>query len=241
VDPIKNGGITAPPVVASAKPQEKLRALGETAPVLLIVIGVFAGLFGGVFTPTEAGAIGAVLSAIVAAVYRTLSFKALRMAVLETIMTTSALLIIAVGASLLTRFLALSGIGDALSSSILSLGASPVLVILGLVIVYLALGTILEPIGAMLLTLPVVLPLVDETGFSLLWFGVVLVKLLEIGMVTPPMGMNVFVIKSVVGNLASLTQVFRGVFWFVVVDLFIVAMLVAFPDIVTFLPNMFAR
>lgn len=231
----------APPVVASAKPQEKLRALGETAPVLLIVIGVFSGLFGGVFTPTEAGAIGAVLSAIVAAVYQTLSFKALRMAVLETIMTTSALLIIAVGASLLTRFLALSGIGDALSSSILSLGASPVLVILGLVIVYLALGTILEPIGAMLLTLPVVLPLVDETGFSLLWFGVVMVKLLEIGMVTPPMGMNVFVIKSVVGNLASLTQVFRGVFWFVVVDLFIVAMLVAFPDIVTFLPNMFAR
>lgn len=231
----------APPIVASAKPQEKLRALGETAPVLLIVIGVFSGLFGGVFTPTEAGAIGAVLSAIVAAVYQTLSFKALRMAVLETIMTTSALLIIAVGASLLTRFLALSGIGGALSSSILSLGASPVLVILGLVIVYLALGTILEPIGAMLLTLPVVLPLVDETGFSLLWFGVVLVKLLEIGMVTPPMGMNVFVIKSVVGNLASLTQVFRGVFWFVVVDLFIVAMLVAFPDVVMFLPNMFAR
>jgi tripartite ATP-independent transporter DctM subunit len=231
----------APPVVASAKPQEKFRALGETAPVLLIVVGVFAGLFGGAFTPTEAGAIGAVLTAIVAAVYRTLSFKALRMAVLETIMTTSALLIIAVGASLLTRFLALSGIGDALSSSILSLGASPVLVILGLVMVYLALGTILEPIGAMLLTLPVVLPLVDGTGFSLLWFGVVLVKLLEIGMVTPPMGMNVFVIKSVVGNLASLTQVFRGVFWFVVVDLLIVATLVAFPDIVTFLPNMFAR
>lgn len=230
----------APPVHTEATRGEKIRALGQTWPVLLIVIGVFAGLFGGVFTPTEAGAIGAMLSLIVAAVSRTLTFKALRMAVIETITTTAALLIIAVGASLLTRFLALSGIGDALSSTILSFGASPILIMCGIVVVYLILGMMLEPVGAMLLTLPIVLPLVDETGYSLLWFGVVLVKLLEIGMITPPMGMNVFVIKGVVGNLASLTTVFRGVVWFVVVDLVIVAALIAFPDIVMFLPRMVA-
>lgn len=227
----------APPVHSEATRAEKVRALGETWPILLIVIGVFAGLFGGVFTPTEAGAIGATLSLIVAAAYRTLTFKALRMAVTETVTTTAALLIIAVGASLLTRFLALSGIGDALSSSILSFGVEPVLIMVGIVVVYLILGMMLEPVGAMLLTLPVVLPLVDETGFSLLWFGVVLVKLLEIGMITPPMGMNVFVIKGVVGNIASLTSIFRGVFWFVCVDLVIVALLIAFPDIVLFLPR----
>lgn len=227
----------APPVHTQATRRDKIRALGQTWPVLLIVIGVFAGLFGGAFTPTEAGAIGAMLSMIVAALSRTLTFKALRMAVVETITTTAALLIIAVGASLLTRFLALSGIGDALSSTILSFGADPVLIIFGIVVVYLILGMMLEPVGAMLLTLPIVLPLVDETGYSLLWFGVVLVKLLEIGMITPPMGMNVFVIKGVVGNLASLTTVFRGVVWFVVVDLVIVAFLIAFPDIVMFLPR----
>ena len=199
----------APPVHTQATRAQKIRALGQTWPVLLIVIGVFAGLFGGVFTPTEAGAIGATLSALVALVYRTLTLKALRMAVVETITTTAALLIIAVGASLLTRFLALSGIGDALSSSILSFGVSPVLIMVGIVVVYLLLGMMLEPVGAMLLTLPVVLPLVDETGFSLLWFGVVLVKLLEIGMITPPMGMNVFVIKGVVGNIASLSTIFN--------------------------------
>lgn len=209
--------------------------------MLLIVIGVFAGLFGGVFTPTEAGAIGATLSTLVALVYRTLTLRALRMAIVETITTTAALLIIAVGASLLTRFLALSGIGDALSSSILSFGVSPVLIMVGIVVVYLLLGMMLEPVGAMLLTLPVVLPLVDETGFSLLWFGVVLVKLLEIGMITPPMGMNVFVIKGVVGNIASLSTVFKGVFWFVIIDLLIVAALIAYPDIVLFLPEMFAK
>jgi tripartite ATP-independent transporter DctM subunit len=216
---------------------QKMKALGQTWPVLLIVIGVFAGLFGGAFTPTEAGAIGALLSMMVAGLYGTLTFKAVRMAVVETITTTAALLIIAVGASLLTRFLALSGIGDTLSSSILSFGASPVLIMLGIVVVYLVLGMMLEPVGAMLLTLPIVLPLVEETGYSLLWFGIVLVKLLEIGMITPPMGMNVFVIKGVVGNTASLTTIFRGVFWFVVVDLGIVAMLIAFPQIVLFLPN----
>jgi tripartite ATP-independent transporter DctM subunit len=229
----------APPVHGNrATRAEKIRALGQTWPVLLIVIGVFAGLFGGAFTPTEAGAIGALLSMVVAALNRTLTFKALRMALMETITTTAALLIIAVGASLLTRFLALSGIGDALSSSILSFGVSPLLIMVDVVMVYLILGMMLEPVGAMLLTLPIVLPLVEETGYSLLWFGVVLVKLLEIGMITPPMGMNVFVIKGVVGKLASLTTVFRGVFWFVCVDLLIVAVLIAFPNIVLFLPRL---
>ncbi len=227
----------APPVQIKATTAEKIRALGQTWPVLLIVIGVFAGLFGGAFTPTEAGAIGAFLSTIVALVYRTLTLKALRMAVTETLTTTAALLIIAVGASLLTRFLALSGIGDALSDAILSFGASPILIMTGIVVVYLLLGMMLEPVGAMLLTLPIVLPLVDETGYSLLWFGVVLVKLLEIGMITPPMGMNVFVIKGVVGNTASLSTIFRGVFWFVVIDLVIIALLIAFPEIVLFLPE----
>lgn len=216
---------------------QKIKALGQTWPVMLIVIGVFAGLFGGVFTPTEAGAIGALLSMVVAAVSRTLTIKAVRMALIETITTTAALLIIAVGASLLTRFLALSGIGDALSSSILAFGVSPVLIMVGIVVVYLVLGMMLEPVGAMLLTLPIVLPLVADTDYSLLWFGVVLVKLLEIGMITPPMGMNVFVIKGVVGNTASLSAIFRGVFWFVVADLVIVAVLIAFPEIVLFLPK----
>jgi len=228
----------APPVKITVTRAQKIAALGQTWPVLLIVIGVFAGLFGGAFTPTEAGAIGAMLSMVVAILYGTLTFKALRMAIIETLTTTAALLIIAVGASLLTRFLALSGIGDALSDTILGFGVSPLMIIIGIACVYLVLGMMLEPVGAMLLTLPIVLPIVDETGYSLLWFGVVLVKLLEIGMITPPMGMNVFVIKGVVGNLATLSAIFKGVFWFVVIDLFIVAALIAAPQIVLFLPQM---
>ncbi len=207
----------------------KFRALGETWPILLIVIGVFAGLFGGAFTPTEAGAIGAVLSLFVAALNRTLTFSALRAAVTETIATTAGLLIIAVGASLLTRFLALSGIGDALSSAILSFGMSPLLIMVGIVMVYLVLGMMLEPVGAMLLTLPIVLPLVDESGMSLLWFGVVLVKLLEIGLITPPVGLNVFVLAGVLEGKVEIGKIFSGLWRFLGIDLVVLTLLVAIP------------
>lgn len=217
---------------------EKLLALRETWPILLIMIGIFGGLFGGVFTPTEAGAVGATLACIVALAKGEMTFKRFLTAAQETLMTTAALLVIAVGASLLTRFLALSGAGDYLSTGILSIATNPFLLMVGIVLVYLLVGMFLEPIGAMLLTLPIILPVVDESGWSLLWFGVVLTKLLEIGMITPPIGMNVFVIKSVVGDLVTTSAIFRGVIWFIVIDLVLVAILCAFPSLVLTLPAM---
>ena len=218
--------------------KDKLRALADTWPVILIAVGVFGGLFSGVFTPTEAGAIGGFLSLLVALLKGTLTWTALRMSVLETVITTASLMIIAIGASMLTRFLALSGVGDVLSDAILSMGTDPVIVIILICLVYLLLGMILEPIGAMLLTLPIVLPVIAETGYSLLWFGVLLTKLLEVGMITPPIGMNVFVINSVVGRLASLGTVFRGVLWFIAVDLLLIAAMIAFPGIALWLPGL---
>ena len=229
----------APSVADRATWGEKVGALRETWPVILLIIGIFGGLFSGVFTPTEAGAVGAMLATLIAAAKGTLTRAAFTESILETVLTTSSLIIIGIGASLLTRFLALSGTGDFLSSAIMSMGAEPMLVLVGIVLLYLLLGMFLEPIGAMLLTLPIVLPIVDDAGFSLLWFGILLCKLLEIGMITPPIGMNVFVIKSVVGNLVSTSAIFRGIFWFLVMDLFVVAVLVAFPDLILFLPQTF--
>ncbi|MGP9822824.1 TRAP transporter large permease [Salinarimonas sp. NSM] len=218
---------------------EKFKALKDTWPVILIMFGIFGGLFGGVFTPTEAGAVGAFLSLIVAGIKGSLTWERFKNAIVETLLTTGALIIIAVGASLLTRFLALSGAGDYLSSAIIGMDASVVFILIAIVLIYVLLGMFLEPIGAMLLTLPIVLPIIDSTGLSLLWFGIVLTKLLEIGMITPPIGMNVFVIKSVVGKLASTTAVFRGIFWFLIMDFFVLFLLIAFPAIVLFLPETF--
>lgn len=227
----------APSISDSVTNSEKLRALADTWPVILIALGVFAGLFSGVFTPTEAGAVGSFLALVVAIVKRNFSWEALKKTVIETTITTASLMIIAIGASMLTRFLALSGAGEVLSEAILSVGSNPVLVIALICLIYLILGMVLEPIGAMLLTLPIVLPVIEETGYSLLWFGVLLTKVLEIGMITPPIGMNVFVIKSVVGNSIELSTVFRGVLWFVLIDLVIVVLMVAFPGLALFLPG----
>jgi len=217
---------------------EKVASLKDTWPVFAIMIGIFGGLFGGVFTPTEAGAVGSALACIVAIVKRAMSWDAFKKAAIETLVTTSALLIIAVGASMLTRFLVFSGSSDYLSDLILSFDASEITIMVGIVLLYLLLGMILEPVGCMLLTLPIILPVIESTSFSLIWFGVVLTKLLEIGMVTPPVGMNVFVVKSVVGDLVTTSQVFRGILWFLVMDIVLIFIFIMYPDLILFLPNL---
>ena len=236
---VKLNPALAPDVREEVSLAEKIDALKDTWPVLLIMIGIFGGLFGGVFTATEAGAVGAFLSCVVALLKGALNWQRFRNAILETLLTTGALLVIAIGASLLTRFLTLSGAGDYLSELMIGSDTSTLMLLLGLVAVYLLLGMFLEPIGAMLLTLPIVLPIIESADLSLLWFGVVLTKMLEIGMITPPVGMNVFVIKSVVDDLVSTSAIFRGIFWFLIMDLVVLALLMTVPDIVLFLPTHF--
>ncbi len=234
---VKLNPALAPAYDGRASRAERFAALRDTWPILLVMIGIFGGLFGGIFTPTEAGAVGAFLSCLVALLRGSLNWSRFKLAATETMVTTAALIVIAVGATLLARFLTLSGAGRYLSESVIGMSADPTIILLGIVLLYLLLGMFLEPLGAMLLTMPIVLPIVADAGWSLLWFGVVLVKLLEIGMISPPIGMNVFVIKGVVGNLVTTSQIFRGVFWFIVMDLCVVALLAAFPQLVLFLPG----
>jgi TRAP-type C4-dicarboxylate transport system permease large subunit len=206
---------------------------------LLLVFGVFGGLFAGIFTPTEAGAVGAFLAFVIAGAKGALTLATSRQALLETIQTTAAIFVIAIGANLLTRFLALSGASMFLSQMVIDIGADTITLLIGIAIIYLILGMFLEPLGAMLLTLPVLLPILQSNPeISMIWFGVVLTKFLEIGMITPPVGLNVFVIKGVVGNLVTTTQIFKGVLYFLLADLIVVALLMIFPDIILFLPSL---
>ncbi|WP_371998898.1 TRAP transporter large permease (plasmid) [Tistrella mobilis] len=236
---VKLNPALAPQVDVRTPAAERIAALKDTWPVILLMIGIFGGLFSGVFTATEAGAVGALMAVVIALAKGSLTRARFGAAIVDTVLTTSTLIIIGIGATLLTRFLALSGSADYLSEQVLALGADPVLIMAGVVIVYLLLGLFLEPVGAMLLTLPIVLPIVDGTGFSLLWFGVILTKLLEIGMITPPVGMNVFVIKSVVGDLVRTSAIFRGILWFLVMDLAVLALLMLVPDLIMYLPGRF--
>ena len=219
---------------------QHLKAIRGIWPVLLLVIGVLGGLFSGLFTSTQAGAIGALLAAIIAAIRRTLTREALKRSIVETLITCGSVFIVVVGASMLTRFLTLSGIAEAISSGAQAMNTGPIGLLMAITLVYLFLGCFLEPIGAMLITLPIFLPLVDAAHINIIWFGVFVTKLVEIGMITPPLGLNVFVLSSTVGKLASTATIFRGVLWFFVADLFVIALVIAVPDIIMLIPRTFA-
>jgi tripartite ATP-independent transporter DctM subunit len=211
------------------------QALYDIWPVLVLGFLVFGGLFGGFFTATEAGAVGAAGSIIISLALRRLDKSKARMAFLETLSTTASLLIIGIGASMFTVFLSLSGVAGYISTAVTGWSPSYLELMLIVVVMYLLLGLFMEPFGAMLVTLPVLLPVFELYDVSLIWFGVLLVKLLEIGMITPPVGMNIFVIRGVAGQYASLVEIFKGVTLFLIADLVVVALVIFYPGIVMFM------
>lgn len=211
------------------------QALIEIWPVMALGLLVFGGLFSGFFTATEAGAVGAAGAILIGLILRRLDKKVMKTALLETLSTTSALLIIGVGASMFTLFLSLSGLAGYITGAVTGWEPSYLQLMLVVVLIYLFLGLFMEPFGAMLVTLPVLLPVFELYDVSLIWFGVLLVKLLEIGMITPPVGMNIFVIKGVAGQYASLVDIFKGVTTFLIADIVVVALVIFFPEIVLFL------
>ncbi|MZR31467.1 TRAP transporter large permease [Sneathiella litorea] len=218
--------------------QERFQSLGETWPLLIIIFAVIGGLFLGIFTPTEAGAVGAFLSFFVAALRGKLTFDLIKKSVTETLVSTSAIFVIAIGAAILTRFLALTGIPDFLSDFVLDSAVNPFVILLGIALVYLILGMFLDPLGIMLLTLPIFLPIVESADINLIWFGILIAKFLEIALITPPVGLNVFVIKGIVGDAIPTTTIFRGIFWFLIADLITMTLMIVFPEISLWLPRL---
>jgi tripartite ATP-independent transporter DctM subunit len=218
--------------------ESSLSALLDIWPILVLIVLVFGGLFSGLFSATEAGAVGALGAVILGFVTGGLSWKAVQQSLLETVLTTSSLFIIAVGAAMFTRFLGISGLSGFLNSAVAGADLNYVQLMLIVVLIYLVLGTFMEPFGAMLVTLPVFLPILRAEGISLVWFGVLVVKLLEIGMISPPVGLNVFVIRNVAAQYATVVQIFRGVVPFFVADLAVVALAIAFPQLVLYLPGL---
>ncbi|HZD26824.1 MAG TPA: TRAP transporter large permease subunit [Alphaproteobacteria bacterium] len=216
---------------------DRFAAVGEAWPVIALVIGVFGGLFAGIFTPTEAGAIGAFLSFVISAIRGKLTRENIRLSIVETLSSTASIFVIAIGANLLTRFLALAGFTDYLAFFVADNEVGPLTLILGITVVYLLLGMFLDPIGIMLLTLPIFLPLVENAQIDLIWFGILMTKYLEIALITPPVGLNVFVIKGIVGDIMRTETIFRGILWFIAADLVVVALLIAFPQLSLFLPG----
>jgi tripartite ATP-independent transporter DctM subunit len=228
----------APAVTETYSREEKIAVLKNVWPLPVLVIGVMVGIFIGLFTPTEAGAIGAALALVIAQVRRTLTWPILWKALTLTLTGTASIFMVVIGTVLLGKFMAVSGVPGAVTAWFMGFGTSQLAVIVTVAILYLILGCFLDSIGLLLLTLPIVLPLARATGIDLIFFCILLVKLLELGLVTPPVGLNVYVTKSALGSLVSLTTVFRGVSWFIAADLVTLSILFAFPVISLFLPSL---
>lgn len=199
----------------------------EIWPVLLLILSVLGGLFGGIFTATEAGAFGAFMALVIGVLRRSLSWAGFKESLVDTLLAAGALFIIAIGANLFTRLVAMSGLSLEISSFVEGMGLGTMGLLIMIALIYLALGMFLEPIGALLLTLPLFLPLIGMHGVDKVWFGILVAKLLEIGMITPPVGLNVFVIHSVARDFVKLEQVFAGIVPFLIADLLLIAVLIA--------------
>ena len=203
---------------------------------LAIFVTVFGGIYFGVFTPTEAGAIGAFGTFLTALGLGRLNRHTLREALLETGKVSVMIFIIIAGVLIFSRFLAFSGFTQRATDVIVGLGLPPMLILLGFLVVYLILGCFLDAIGMMALTLPIFGPIVETLGFDMIWFGILVVKMIEIALITPPVGLNVYVLRGQLPQVPT-ADIFRGTLPFLWVQFANVGLILLFPQLVLWLPR----
>lgn len=217
----------------------KLKALSSMWPIFLLAFIVLGGLYGGIFSAVEASAAGAFATLILGVLHKKIiNIKIVKEALRESARTTAMVFIIITGALFFTRFLAISRIPTTLSRMILSSDIPSVFVLITVIIVWFILGMLIIPTGIFALTLPIVFPVLTNLGYDPIWLGVIALKLVEIGAVTPPVGLNVYALKGVVGKSMSLEEIFEGIWPFVLCDIVVLIFLILFPQIVLFLPNL---
>ena len=228
----------APKVEGSVDPKEKWGALLEIWPLPLLIVGVMGGIYTGLTTPTEAGALGAALAFVIALFQRRMTWAVLRLSAVEAIMATATIFFIAIGAVLLTKMMTLSGLPDVLKDAANAWALSPLLLVIFASVLFIVLGMFLDPLGPLLITVPVLLPLFQSFDMDLIWFGILVVKYIEIGLMTPPIGLNAYAVKTLVGDQIGLGTIFKGIAWFLAAEVVIMALLIGFPEISLFLPSL---
>lgn len=220
-----------------AAPGERLAAVREVWVVFVLFGIVIGGIYGGAFTATEAAGIGAGGAFLVATFRRTLGWKSLYEVLGETSRTTGMLFLVLFGALVFSNFISLSGFPDQLGLWVKALDVPPWVVIAAILGIYLALGCLLETLSMILLTVPIFYPIVAAYGFDLVWFGILVVVVAEISLITPPVGMNAFVLSGVTENLSAAT-VFRGLLPFLVGSLTILFIVAVVPAVSLYLPSL---
>jgi tripartite ATP-independent transporter DctM subunit len=220
--------------------RERFEALAGVWPVMIVFIAVIGGIYTGVFTPTEAAAIGAAGTGIISLLNRGLTRENFIEAILSTASSTAMIFLIVLGAGALNGFLAMSQLPQFAADFVTAQGYNPWIVLVAILILYLILGCVMDSLSMILLTVPIIFPMVTALDFGLppeefaIWFGILILIVVEVGLITPPVGMNLFVINSMAKGI-SLGQTYRGVLPFVATDIVRTAILTAFPIISLFL------
>ena len=213
-----------------------IKASIKVWPFLILVFAILGTLILGLATPTESAALGAATALILAAFYRQLTLKVLWEALLDTVLVMSTIGLIIIGATVLSQALALSGVPSGIAQAVAEAGLPPILVLLAVYALYLVLGCLLAAIEMLLITLPFTFPLIVGLGYDPVWFGIAVVMLIEIGMLTPPLGMNLFIILAVSKGKMSLGDVAKSCIPFWIILMFSLALITMFPQIALFLP-----
>lgn len=216
---------------------QRLAAIRGIWGVALLFALVIGGIYGGVFTATEGAGVGAAGAFLFALLRRSLTPKVLMEILVESTRTTAMLFMILIGAMIFTSFVNFTTMPGDLRDFILQFSPSPIMVVVMMMVIYLALGMVMEELAIVLLTIPVFFPVITGLGFDPVWFGILIVTIVEIGMISPPVGLNLFVLNSLLPGV-SLATIYRGVLPFVMADLLRLAILIAVPGIALLLPRL---
>jgi C4-dicarboxylate transporter, DctM subunit len=216
---------------------ERLQALGRTSGVVALFTLVLGGLYLGVFTPTESAGIGAAGGLALMAWRGFATFKLIKEALLESVQLTATLLLVTIGASVVTNFLTIAGMTSEAGQWVQSLNLPPLGIVMAMCLIYLLLGAVFDGLAMIFLTIPIFFPIVIGLGLDPVWFGIVVVIVVELGLMTPPMGMNVFVVKGLLPEVSN-WQIFARILPFVVSALFCLGLVLFFPSLSLWLANM---
>jgi tripartite ATP-independent transporter DctM subunit len=209
---------------------EKMAALGGIWPFLLLFGMIIGGLYAKLFTPTEAAGMGAGLAILIAALHGRMSWRMLRAIVIDTAYTSVSLYAVLFGALMLSKLLTLSGLATGVLALVEATGLEGIALILAIMVVFLILGCVMDSMAIILIFVPLFAPIVAAQGFDLVWFGIIVIVVTEIALITPPVGMNVFVLKAVLPDV-PVVRIFRGLVPFIAVDVIRLGLLIAFPMI----------
>ena len=217
--------------------REKIKSLTGTWGMLLLFLLVMGGIYMGIFTPNEAAGVGAFGAFIFALLKGKINMKSLIQCLMDTGKTTAMIFLIIIGANIFSTFLGLARLPMGLADFIAALALPRIVILMGIILVFIALGCVMDCYAIMILTVPIIFPVIEALQFDPIWFGVIMVIVLEMGLITPPVGLNVFVLKAAAPEV-PLTTIFKGIWPFLISALIAIVLLIIFPQIALFLPSL---